>query len=115
MISPSYSINELLEQIKDMDWPAMRDAVSKEGREAERRSEKGIGADEAVRRGSREYARILRGLAFFLQGGGKPAGVSDSEFQLFRPVCERLVEKGQFKPETLELFGEQEEPGSQPE
>jgi hypothetical protein len=104
MISPSYNIDEFIERIKDMDWHDMVPEVCREGEQARRRSEKGKAAAEAVRQGSLKYAALLGGFAFFLQNSSKPAGLTDAEFQLFRPVCEKLVQKGQLKPEALELF-----------
>jgi hypothetical protein len=46
----------------------------------------------------------MGGLLFFLRSGIKPLGVSDDDFQLFAPVCEALVGKGQLEPKIMDAF-----------
>ena len=52
------------------------------------------------------YRKLLGGFLFFLRQGIKPDGISDSVFASFRPVIERLVEKGELRPEILSLFND---------
>jgi hypothetical protein len=35
----------------------------------------------------------------------RPGTISDQDFLLFRPICEKLVAKGHLKPGALEVFG----------
>ena len=52
-----------------------------------------------------EYAEILRGFLFFMQWGKKPNAIDEQQFQVFKPVLENLVEKGDyFRPEHLRYF-----------
>ena len=50
------------------------------------------------------YRALMSGFLHFMRFGMKPAGVEDADFQMFRPVCESLVARGELKPEVLELF-----------
>ena len=56
----------------------------------------------------KEYSKFLKGFIFFIEqgykSGIKPRGISDSDFQLFRPVCENLLKKGQFSSQAMTLF-----------
>jgi hypothetical protein len=52
-----------------------------------------------------KYYRLAVGFLTFMRYGMKPAGVSDEDFQLLRPVCAALVEKGALLPDVLEMFG----------
>ncbi len=58
--------------------------------------------------GSGEYVRFLRALVFFLECElkAKPARLSDDEFQILLPLAQHLVDRGDLKPDILELFGE---------
>jgi len=104
MISPSYNIKEFVEAIKDEDYVEVIRQANLEVGEPERRSFGVKGAIRARQQGSVEYAAVLKGFLFFMQYGVKPAGVTDSHFQLFHPVCENLVQKGQLKPGILNFF-----------
>jgi hypothetical protein len=97
MISESYSIGEYLSKIQDLSYPEIYEFTQQEMNEA-------YSQVKAVDCPANRYLRQLKGLNFFLSQGRKPAGVSDKIFHLFRPVCKRLVEKGEFKPTVLDLF-----------
>ena len=58
--------------------------------------------------GSRDYARFLRILVFFLisEVKVKPANLSDDNSRLLFRVTKYLVDRGIFKPDILELIGE---------
>ncbi len=58
--------------------------------------------------GSGDYARFLRILVFFLisEVKVKPANLSDDNSQLMFRVAQHLVDRGDFNPDVLELFGE---------
>jgi len=57
--------------------------------------------------GSRDYARFLRILVFFLISEVKvrPANLSDENSRLLFRVAKYLVGRGILKPDILELFG----------
>ncbi len=57
--------------------------------------------------GSRDYARFLRILVFFLISEVKvrPANLSDDNFQLLLPLVQHLVDQDGLNPDVLELFG----------
>ncbi len=58
--------------------------------------------------GSRDYARFLRILVFFLISEVKvrPANLSDDNSRLLFRVTKYLVDRGKLKPDILEFFGE---------
>ncbi len=86
--------------------------------------ERGLGLDEIVsearkeilyietrsirRIGTGDYARFLRILVFFLLSVVKvrPANLSGDQFQILLPLAQHLVDRGDFSPDILELFGE---------
>ena len=57
---------------------------------------------------SRDYARFLRILVFFLISEVKvsPAYLSDDNSRLLFRITKYLVDRGKLKPDILELFGE---------
>ena len=55
---------------------------------------------------SSDYARFLRSLVFFLQSGEIPENLSDDNFQILLRLAQHLVDRGDLKPDILELFGE---------
>ena len=52
----------------------------------------------------KEYDKFVGAFLFFMRDGVRPDNISDWDFQLFRPVCQKLVEKGQFRAEVMKLF-----------
>jgi len=52
-----------------------------------------------------EYRKFLGAFLFFMRNPIiEPAGISDWDFQSFRPVCENLVKKAQFGPQVMNFF-----------
>ncbi len=58
--------------------------------------------------GSSDYAEFLRALVVFLTRvvKVKPEDLLDDEFQILLPLAQHLVDRGDFSPDVLELFGE---------
>jgi len=57
---------------------------------------------------SSDYARFLHILVFFLisEVKARPANLSDDNSRLLFRITKYLVDRGQLKPDILELFGE---------
>ena len=57
---------------------------------------------------AQHYSTVLGALIFFLKAGSKhgikPAGITEAEFQSFKPVIEELVEKRELPPDVLGPF-----------
>lgn len=104
MISPTYNFKEFLDQMVDKDYPEIVIAAEQECTAAERRSYSVRGAPRAREMGSTRYAANLKAFIFFMRSGIRPASADDWEFAMYRPVCEALVQKKQFKPTILEMF-----------
>ena len=56
--------------------------------------------------GSSNHVRFLRSLVFFLQRGEIPENLSDDDLQILLRLAQHLVDRGDFNPDVLELFGE---------
>ena len=104
MISDTYDFQEFLDAMVGKDYREILVAADRECAAAESRSYGVNGAPRARKMGSTDYARSLKSFLFFLQNGVRPAGASDQEFAKYRPICEALVEKKQFKPSALDIF-----------
>jgi hypothetical protein len=102
-----YDFQAFLNSISDLDYPKMIQEAGQEGMRVQRvlspgRGIKGI--DKQYKYKAQKYEELLRGFVFFLRYGTRPSGISDWDFQSFRPVIEKLVEKGQLKSTILSLF-----------
>jgi hypothetical protein len=102
MISPSFEAPNFFDVIHDKSYPEILALADEEVRMAEARSSRVKGAVAAREQGSGQYSAVLKCFLFFMRYGIKPGGVLEEDFAMFRPVCERLVEKGQFKSYILE-------------
>lgn len=100
----SYSISEFLNSVIDDDFEVVFMKAEAECRQAERNSYGVRGAVKARQMGSTQYVDSLRAFIFFLNSGMRSGTISDWEFQLYRPICEALVHKGQFKAEVMNVF-----------
>lgn len=99
-----YDIQTFIRRNEDKDLLEMIDAANREVIAAEAGSVGVKGAIAKREAGSLKYAGDLKELLFFLRNGIKPFGAGDSLFCSFKPLCEKLVNKNQFKPEILALF-----------
>ncbi|NQV83264.1 MAG: hypothetical protein HQ494_05535 [Rhodospirillales bacterium] len=63
--------------------------------------EPGISKSESL-----EYAERVKQFLVFLQYCVKPNGVTDEDWQAYRPICQVLVDRQQMKNEALDLFKE---------
>ncbi|MCD9188288.1 MAG: hypothetical protein LUM44_17865 [Pyrinomonadaceae bacterium] len=104
MISQNYDFDEFLKFIEDKNYIEIIPLADAECGFAERQSFSVKGAVKARAMGSTSYAKSLKGFLFFLRSGIKPMGIDDYEFAKYKSVCEKLVEKKQFKPEVLQMF-----------
>ncbi len=62
------------------------------------------GAPDSRALGSGEYLRFLGSVVFFFQRRKIPAVLSADNFQLLHRLTQYLVDRGDLKPEILELF-----------
>ena len=102
-----YNFQTFLNSISDLDYPEIIMEAEREAMAVERGLSpgKGIkGIDKQYQYKAIKFRELLGAFLFFLRYGKKPAGVSDWDFQSFRPVIEKLVEKGQRKSTILSLF-----------
>ena len=102
-----YNFQEFLGNVGELDYSEMlqafvREATAVEARLSPGRGRRGI--NKQYRWIAVEYLRLLKGFIFFLRSGMKPNGLSMEDFCYFRPVVEKLIEKGQLKSGILDLF-----------
>lgn len=105
MTRDGYSLADFLVSIEDLEFIEAYGKTSEEHRSIEplaRRELRKKGALQEYRIIS--YERKLRDLLFWFNSCVKPAGLSDSEFQLIKPLCVKLVEKGNLKETALAAF-----------
>jgi hypothetical protein len=104
MSSSPYSIARFLSSIRDENYEEMIRSADSAVQNVESRSYGVKGAPRARQQGSVEYAMALKRFLNFMGTGNRPGGITDWEFQLYRPICEALVQKGRFRPEVFKMF-----------
>lgn len=77
-----------IKSIQDLDYLLMLKHAVDEGTAAERASRQSRNL---------EYSAFLGGVAFWLQNGMRPHGLSREDSLLLRPLAEELIRKGQFQ------------------
>jgi len=99
-----YDFDEFLKRMVNLDYLDILLQADAECGCVEQSSYRVRGAPRRRKMGSGEYAKRIKDFLFFMRYGIRPGGASDSEFQSYRPVVETLVQKGQMKPEALQVF-----------
>jgi len=99
-----YSFSDFIKRIKDLEYDKILIRAIGEHNSVKKKSYSTPGAIEARKRGSENYITELGQFIYWLRTGTKPAGVSYSNFLLYKEVAKALVEKGQFKQNALENF-----------
>jgi hypothetical protein len=100
----SFDFAEFIEGVKDRDYLEIIRYAEQEADRVDRMSRFVKGAVTARRRGSITYVSRIGAFLFWMRFGIRPDGASEQDFQSYRVVAERLVQKGQFKPEALDAF-----------
>ena len=96
MISFEFKLSEFINAVQDRDMHIILNLAESEARIAEKTSElKGYGQD---------YVEALIGFCYFLRYQQKPYGINEKHFRMFRPVCQKLVEKEQLTSDILRYF-----------
>lgn len=106
MNDDSYSFSEFLKSIEDLDFLQAALRTEQELSSVHIVRYKGKDARMRGEHPSLKYEDKLKGLLFWFHSCVKPATLSDSDFQLIRPLCEKLVAKNQLKSSALTPFDE---------
>jgi len=93
-----------IKRIKNHDFMQMLEAVEQKIIEVDSRYHPVRGDPPAHAEGSGQYAAFLKGVAFYLKSGKRPAGLTGAEFQLLRPLVASLVRRGQLRAGALAAF-----------
>ena len=104
MVFPFYDISKFIDRVEDKDRLEIIRLAVQEVNYLEPKLFRVKGAVERRKRGGCEYVAQLKEFIFFMRFEIKPTGVKDWIFRLYRPVCEKLVEKGQMKSTILDFF-----------
>jgi hypothetical protein len=106
-----YDFGEFLRSLKDMGYQEIIQEAERQVRDIEAGLSGVRGVPRQRRLVAGRYAHRLKEFLFFMRSGTRPGGADDVTFQMYRPICERLVERGECKPSVLELFARRD-PGS---
>jgi len=109
MISEKCDLDEFIEAIEDLPYHEVLTSILKEGYAsldhlAHRKRDGAI--DEEIER-INQYGKALRDVTFLLQMGMRPDYVTKRDvenYNKFRCVASRLVEKGELMPSILDFF-----------
>ena len=104
MISKSCDLRGFLEAVRDKDYRDVLYLAEKEATEAERPSYQQKQEEELGKQAKTSYAKILKDFMFFMRYGVRPAGLTDSDFHLFRLVCEEVEKKANFRHRCSMFF-----------
>ena len=99
-----YDFHSFIQKIKDKDYFEIIKDAEEEVKFVESISYRKKGAVKAREMGSTNYDHKIKEFLFWMRHGVKPGSSSESDFQLYQIVAEKLVEKGQFKSSILEMF-----------
>jgi hypothetical protein len=97
--------DDFLQTVMNMDFVQMHHMVQREGQAAQNRLIHATKRHPAPL-GLRGYEEALRGMSFWLYSGRRPDGMAASDFEKLRPICQRLIDKGQLKPTALAVFSD---------
>jgi len=107
MISDEYIFEKFLDAMLDKNILEIQVIASREAGEAERLSSSSTrGIDKATKLRIGHYTKRVGEFAFFMKHRIKPGDVNEEDFRLFRPIYEKLVEKGDLNPDVLKHFEE---------
>lgn len=96
MISLEFDFSEFIDELKDKDKQVILSLAESEAKEAEKNAEiKGYGQD---------YVEAVTGFIYFLRYQQKPFGINEKHFQMFRPLCQKLILKKQLASDVLKMF-----------
>jgi hypothetical protein len=108
-----YSFARFLDLSTELDYVDLIGAADRQYKLAEAASRRGQYSKTGRRQDSRQgrlreeaeqYARLVGGFLYWLRNFERDCALSDQEFMLFRPVCERLISRGQLLQHRLKVF-----------
>jgi hypothetical protein len=97
----NFDVADFLKKIENISWIEMIKAAESEL--------KSLPSFDAIDfKGSRyalsEYDNFLGAFIFLLRNSVKPATIRESDFELTKPVIQKLVDKGNLKAEVLNIY-----------
>jgi len=99
-----YGFADFLKKVEDLDHVEVLRVANDRCIQVENFSFGRKGAVDRRESGSLEFINKLKGLLSWLHHGRRPNGISEYDFQLIKPLAERLVEKGQLNLLALDEF-----------
>ena len=99
---PNYNrptIAEFISKVKEMDYLQIHKEVNSACKNIE--SLHGKTPDYLVR-----YLKELKEFGFFMYCCGRPFGVTDEHFKLYKEVAQNLIDKNQWKDSALDVFSQ---------
>ncbi len=98
------SFSDFIDRIKDKDYHEIIQVAEEEANSVERISYRIKGAVRNRQMGSTSYAEELKEFLFFMRYGKKPFSINEWNWDLYRIVVDKFVEKGQFKQSIYDVF-----------
>ena len=99
----AYDFHRFIESVRDLGFIEIIGAAQ---REVDATEAAGRGRDGPLAKaaGSVQYVAQIERLLYWLRNFSFPDGMTDEDRGYFRDIGERLVAKGQFQPESMDLF-----------
>lgn len=104
MSADMYDFPEFLQRMVQLPLAAILHEAEAECARVDRTLYGVRGAPKRRDEGGVEHVARLKAFMFFLQSGIKPGSASASEFAMYRPVVEALVQRGELQKEALGRF-----------
>ena len=99
-----YDLDELLTRMVGKDYLDILREAEQEANAVERGLHGLRGAPKRREQGGGVYLNKIGQFLFFMRHGIKPLGVYEEDFQRYMPIIQSLVDRGQMKPEALDIF-----------
>ena len=100
-----FNIEQFIERTASLDILNLLNACSNERRDVEKITiSPKMDSYRDIEYRKNQYWNFLGGLAYILMNGSMAASFSDSDKRLAKSVIQRLVNEGQLKADTLDIF-----------
>lgn len=104
MINSPYDFHAFLQRMTKLSHIEILQEADKECALVERTLFSVKGAPKRRDQGGDAYCSQIKEFLFFMRSGKRPGSVSTTNFQVYKPVVQSLISKGELAVETLNLF-----------
>ena len=104
MTNSRYDFHGFVQRMAKLHYHEILYEADKECAAVERTLSQVKGAPKRREQGGVVYCSQIKEFLFFIQNGKRPGSASPIDFQAYKPVVESLINKGEWKAETLTQF-----------